>query len=157
MSDDLGWNDVSFHGSTQIGTPHIDTIAAEGVALYNYHIQPVCSPTRATILSGRHVIHTGIYMPFAQGTALRLHLNYTLLPKYLKGLQLLDDADRVGGEGVGRIRVVVLKLRFRKSPPQQFSVLFVTRLQLCKFAQTGDQREAFCSRRCGRPGAWWRS
>jgi hypothetical protein len=38
------------------------------------------------ILSGRHVIHTGIYMPFAQGTALRLHLNYTLLPKYLKGL-----------------------------------------------------------------------
>lgn len=85
-SQDLGWNDVSFHGSTQIGTPHIDTIASEGVALYNYHIQPVCSPTRATILSGRHVIHTGIYMPFAQGTALRLHLNYTLLPKYLKGL-----------------------------------------------------------------------
>ena len=85
-SDDLGWNDVSFHGSTQIGTPNIDEIAEQGVALYNYHSQPVCSPTRATILSGRHVIHTGIYMPFAQGTALRLHLNYTLLPKYLKGL-----------------------------------------------------------------------
>ena len=50
-SDDLGWNDVSFHGSTQIGTPHIDTIAEEGVALYNYHIQPVCSPTRATVSS----------------------------------------------------------------------------------------------------------
>ena len=36
--------------------------------------------------SGRHVIHTGIYMPFAQGTALGLHTNYTLLPGYLKKL-----------------------------------------------------------------------
>jgi hypothetical protein len=35
-------------------------------------------------MSGRHVIHTGIFMPFSQGTALRLHLNYTLLPEYLK-------------------------------------------------------------------------
>lgn len=86
VSDDLGWNDVSFHGSEQIGTPHIDVIAKEGVALYNYHIQPVCSPTRSTILSGRHVIHTGLYMPFAQGTNLRLGLNYTLLPALLKKL-----------------------------------------------------------------------
>lgn len=35
-------------------------------------------------MSGRHVIHTGIYMPFGQGGALRLHTNYTLLPGYLK-------------------------------------------------------------------------
>ena len=84
LSDDLGWNDVSFHGSEQIGTPNIDAIATEGTPLYNYHIQPVCSPTRSTILSGRHVIHTGLYMPFAQGTNLRLSLNYTLLPAFLK-------------------------------------------------------------------------
>ena len=86
VSDDLGFNDVSFHGSPQVPTPHIDAIAAEGVTLMDYHVQPVCSPTRATIMSGRHVIHTGIYMPFQQGTALRLHLNYTLLPAYLKQL-----------------------------------------------------------------------
>ena len=84
LSDDLGWNDVSFHGSDQIGTPHIDDIVAGGTALYNYHIQPVCSPTRSTILSGRHVIHTGLFMPFGQGTNLRLPLNYTLLPSFLK-------------------------------------------------------------------------
>ena len=87
MWTDLGWNDVSFHSDPpQIATPHIDAIAKDGVALYNWHVQPVCSPTRATLMSGRHVIHTGIYMPFAQGTALGLHLNYTLLPGYLKKL-----------------------------------------------------------------------
>eukprot|EP00041_Stephanoeca_diplocostata_P029466 m.870442 g.870442 ORF g.870442 m.870442 type:complete len:534 (-) comp23566_c0_seq8:1823-3424(-) len=84
VSDDLGFNDVSFHGSNQIPTPHIDSIANRGIKLMNYHVQPVCSPTRSTFMSGRHVIHTGIYMPFSQGTALRLHLNYTLLPEYLK-------------------------------------------------------------------------
>lgn len=84
VSDDLGFNDVSFHGSSQIGTPHIDAIAADGVSLMNYHVQPVCSPSRATFMSGRHVIHTGIYMPFSQATPLRLNLSYTLLPQYLK-------------------------------------------------------------------------
>ena len=86
VSDDLGFNDVSFHGSPQVPTPNIDSISKEGMTLMDYHVQPVCSPTRATIMSGRHVIHTGIYMPFQQGTALRLHLNYTLLPAYLKQL-----------------------------------------------------------------------
>merc|ERR1712159_401754 len=86
VSDDLGFNDVAFHGSTQIPTPNIDEIAHTGVQLNNYYVQPVCTPTRSSLLSGRHVIHTGIYMPFAQGTALRLHLNYTLLPEYLKML-----------------------------------------------------------------------
>jgi arylsulfatase A-like enzyme len=68
---DLGFNDVSFHGSEQIGTPNIDAIANDGIKLMNYHVQPVCSPTRATFMSGRHVIHTGIYMPFSQATPLR--------------------------------------------------------------------------------------
>jgi len=84
VSDDLGFNDVSFHGSTQVPTPNIDAIANNGVKLMNYHVQPVCSPTRATFMSGRHVIHTGIYMPFSEATPLRLNLSYTLLPGYLK-------------------------------------------------------------------------
>lgn len=86
VADDLGFNDVSFHGSTQIPTPAIDELASSGLVLDNYHAQPVCSPTRASLLSGRHAIHHGIYMPFAQGTALRLNLSYTLLPGYLRKL-----------------------------------------------------------------------
>lgn len=84
VADDLGFNDVGFHGSTQIPTPAIDELASTGLVLDNYHAQPVCTPTRASLLSGRHAIHHGIYMPFAQGTALRLNLSYTLLPGYLK-------------------------------------------------------------------------
>ena len=84
VADDLGFNDVSFHGSAQIPTPALDELAATGLVLDNYHAQPVCSPTRASILSGRHAIHHGIYMPFGQGSALRLNLSYTLLPRYLQ-------------------------------------------------------------------------
>ena len=84
VADDLGFNDVSFHGSPQIPTPALDELAATGLVLDNYHAQPVCTPTRASMLSGRHAIHHGIYMPFGQGSALRLNLSYTLLPRYLQ-------------------------------------------------------------------------
>lgn len=84
VADDLGFNDVSAHGSQQIPTPNIDAIAASGVRLDDYYVQPVCSPSRATFLSGRHVIHTGIFMPFSEGTSERLNLSYSLLPQYLK-------------------------------------------------------------------------
>ena len=85
LLDDLGFNDVSFHGSPQVPTPAMDEIAHSGVILNNYHAQPVCSPTRASLMSGRHAIHHGIYMPFAP-SPLRLNLSYTLLPAGLKKL-----------------------------------------------------------------------
>lgn len=46
VSDDLGYNDVSFHGSTQIPTPNLDALAHSGVIMSHYFVQPVCSPTR---------------------------------------------------------------------------------------------------------------
>ena len=86
LADDLGFNDVSLHGSRQIPTPHIDALAASGLTLSGYRTMPVCSPTRASIMSGRHAIHHGIYMPFARGSPNRLGLNYTLLPQFLQRL-----------------------------------------------------------------------
>ena len=59
--DDLGWSDVGFHGS-KIKTPNMDKLASEGVILDNYYVQPVCTPTRAALLSGRYPIHTGIFI-----------------------------------------------------------------------------------------------
>ena len=83
--DDAGNNDVSLHGSQQVPTPHIDAIARAGVTLDRYYTQPVCSPTRATIMTGRHAIHHGIYLPFDHGVGQsHLQLNFTLLPSYLK-------------------------------------------------------------------------
>ncbi|MEO1999054.1 MAG: sulfatase-like hydrolase/transferase, partial [Planctomycetaceae bacterium] len=46
VADDLGWADVSLHG-TQIKTPHIDSIAHTGAELERFYVCPVCSPTRA--------------------------------------------------------------------------------------------------------------
>lgn len=86
LADDLGFGDVSMHGSQQIPTPHIDALALGGLNLINYRTMPVCSPTRASILSGRHAIHHGVYLPFARGSPNRLGLEYTLLPQYLKNL-----------------------------------------------------------------------
>ena len=83
--DDAGFNDVSLHGSAQVPTPHIDAIARAGVRLNRYYTQPVCSPTRATLMTGRHAIHHGVYLPFDHGNgASHLNLSFTLLPAYLK-------------------------------------------------------------------------
>jgi arylsulfatase A len=54
LADDLGWSDVGFHGSTFHRTPHMDKLAAEGVVFdHGYSAGPVCSPTRASLLTGQ--------------------------------------------------------------------------------------------------------
>ena len=55
------------HGSPQIPTPHIDGLAATGQRLNKYYVNPVCSPTRASLMSGRSVIHHGVYTPYGGG------------------------------------------------------------------------------------------
>ncbi|MCS5593275.1 MAG: arylsulfatase [Porticoccaceae bacterium] len=59
VADDLGWADVGYHGSP-IQTPSIDRIAAEGVTLERFYAAPICSPTRAGLLTARDPIRLGI-------------------------------------------------------------------------------------------------
>lgn len=59
VADDLGFNDVGYHGS-RIKTPNIDNLALTGVRLENYYVQPICTPTRGQLLTGRYQIHTGL-------------------------------------------------------------------------------------------------
>lgn len=62
MCDDLGWGDVGFNGGTHIRTPHLDAMAASSLNLTRFYAQaPVCSPTRASVVTGRHHDRTGIY------------------------------------------------------------------------------------------------
>ena len=46
LADDYGWNDIGYHGS-EIKTPNLDALAAGGVKLENYYVQPICTPTRS--------------------------------------------------------------------------------------------------------------
>ena len=56
IADDLGYNDVGYHGS-EIKTPNIDKLARSGVRLENYYVQPVCTPTRGQLLTGRYQVY----------------------------------------------------------------------------------------------------
>jgi len=61
MSDDQGWGDVAYNGNATVQTPHLDMMAAEGVRLDRFYAaSPVCSPTRASVLTGRHPFRYGI-------------------------------------------------------------------------------------------------
>ena len=59
LADDLGWADVGFH-SSRIPTPNIDRIAQEGVELDRFYVFPMCSPTRAGLMTGRYPIRFGM-------------------------------------------------------------------------------------------------
>ncbi|XP_056148286.1 arylsulfatase I [Lampris incognitus] len=59
MVDDQGYGDIGYHGS-DIRTPVLDQLAGEGVKLENYYVQPICSPSRSQLMTGRYQIHTGL-------------------------------------------------------------------------------------------------
>jgi arylsulfatase B len=60
LADDLGWADVSFHAPDRANTPNIDRLAADGVELDRFYVAPMCSPTRAGLMTGRYPIRFGL-------------------------------------------------------------------------------------------------
>lgn len=60
LADDAGWGDYGFNGNQQIATPNIDRIARQGATLDRFYVCPVCSPTRAELLTGRYHLRTGV-------------------------------------------------------------------------------------------------
>ena len=60
LTDDQGYGDLSLHGNPVLDTPHLDAMAAEGVRLDRFFVCPVCAPTRASLLTGRYHLRTGV-------------------------------------------------------------------------------------------------
>lgn len=62
MADDMGWGDTGYNGHSVIKTPYLDAMASEGIQFNRfYSASPVCSPTRASFLTGRHPHRTGVF------------------------------------------------------------------------------------------------
>ncbi len=61
ISDDQGWGDLSLNGNLDLTTSHIDHLGETGVQFDRFYVSPVCSPTRAEILTGRHHVRGGVF------------------------------------------------------------------------------------------------
>ncbi len=60
ITDDQGYGDLGLHGNEKIRTPNLDRLGGESVQLTHFHVSPVCSPTRASLLTGRYHYRTGV-------------------------------------------------------------------------------------------------
>jgi arylsulfatase/arylsulfatase A len=58
MTDDQGWGDLGVHGNDAIRTPHLDALARQGVRFTRFYAGPVCTPTRASLMTGRYHLRT---------------------------------------------------------------------------------------------------
>lgn len=86
VADDLGWDDVGYHGSTQVKTPNIDKFANNNLRLESHYVNPLCSPSRASLLTGRYASSLGLqHSVIIQGQKVGVPLNETMLSEHLRG------------------------------------------------------------------------
>ena len=81
MGDDHGWEEVGYNDHPYVKTPNLDKMASVGLRLDNFYAQPSCSPTRGSVLTGRHPNRYGIFRP-----------GYSIRPKEITIAHLLKDA-----------------------------------------------------------------
>ncbi len=60
QADDMGFDDLGFHGRVDRETPNLDKLASESVSFTDFTVCSVCAPTRASLLTGRHFLKTGV-------------------------------------------------------------------------------------------------
>lgn len=83
LVDDMGYGDVGYNGS-EIATPTLDQMASDGMLLDRNYVYPICSPTRAALLTGLNPLHLGVDGPMA--VAEELPVDVKIMPEYFKDL-----------------------------------------------------------------------
>ena len=84
VSDDQGWKDVGYHGS-DIKTPNLDKLATDGARLEQFYAQPMCTPTRAALMTGRYPFRYGLQTAVIPSShTYGLALDEYLLPQAMK-------------------------------------------------------------------------
>jgi arylsulfatase A-like enzyme len=106
MADDLGWRDTAVYGSTFYETPHIDALAASGVRFTDaYAANPLCSPTRASIMTGQYPVRHGLTTAAGHVAKIQEHKERTHGPEEIRGsgpshLNYLDPAHYTLGKAM---------------------------------------------------------
>src|SRR5688572_11911856 len=61
ITDDQGYADLSIHGNPHVRTPNIDRLGRGGIRLDRFYVNAFCAPTRASVLTGRYALRTGVW------------------------------------------------------------------------------------------------
>ncbi len=80
LTDDQGHGDFGVYGHPHLKTPHMDRLHDESIRLTNFHVAPVCTPTRSQLMTGIDAMHNGAYSPHGQHHL--LNRSYKLLPEF---------------------------------------------------------------------------
>jgi hypothetical protein len=71
LTDDQGYGDMSCHGNPWLKTPELDRLYADSVRLTDFHVDPTCAPTRATLMTSRYSARTGVWLTYGSRHHLR--------------------------------------------------------------------------------------
>ena len=82
LADDMGWGDLRCHGNAKLSTPSLDRLKTQSVELEHFHVSPICSPTRSSLLTGRH--HARLHVINTSDGLEVMHGDETTLAEALK-------------------------------------------------------------------------
>ncbi len=82
LTDDQGYGDLSCHGNPTVKTPNLDRLYRESVRFTDFHVCPTCTPTRCTLMSGRHEFRSGVSHTITMRC--RMSLKATTIAQVLK-------------------------------------------------------------------------
>jgi arylsulfatase A-like enzyme len=82
LTDDQGYGDLSCHGNPVVRTPHLDRLHAESIRFTNFHVAPMCTPTRGQLLTGRDALRNGA-MNVSSGRSM-VRRDLRMLPEHFR-------------------------------------------------------------------------